>query len=90
MSLLNNISQTGCYFYSDIICEVGQLLDIEIRFPGFTEYMHFVGKVKRVDPQEVVRITMCGVGIYFQVMEEEKKKKFLKVLEFSLKQQKEK
>jgi len=90
VSTLSNISQTGCYFYSSILCEIGQLLDVEIQFPVFSEYMHFVGEVKRVDPQEVVRITTCGVGVYFQEMEEEKKKEFLKVLDLSLKQHKDK
>ena len=70
--------------------EVGQLLDIDIQFPVFTEYMHFVGKVNRVDPKKFVRIAVCGVGIYFQEMEKEKEKKFFEVLDFSLKQKKDK
>ena len=87
MPTLRNISRTGCYFYSDVLCEVGQMLDIKIQFPVFNEFMDFVGEVKRVDPQKVVRITECGVGVYFQKMDKEKKEKFIQVLSDSLKQQ---
>jgi len=90
MSILNNISQSGCFFYSNILCEVGQLLDIEIQIPELNDCMYFVGEVKRVEPQEIVRTTKYGVGVYFQEMEEEKKKKFLEVLDLSIKQQKDK
>jgi len=90
MSILNNISQSGCYFYSDILCEVEQLLDIEIQIPELNDYMHFVGKVKRVVSQESAQATKYGIGIYFQEVEEEKKKKFLEALELALKQQKDK
>jgi len=90
VSILNNISQSGCYFYSNILCEVGQLLDIEIQIPALDDYMHFVGEVKRVESQEVVQITKYGVGVYFQEMEEEKKKKFLEMVDSPVKQQKDK
>ena len=80
MSALHNVSKSGCYFYSDVLCEVGQILDIEIQMPVFNEYMKFVGEVKRVESQEIVQITTCGVGVHFQEMEEEKKKKFIETL----------
>lgn len=87
VSTIKNISLGGCYFYSSVSYEIGEFLDIEVRFPAIIEPMKFIGEVKRCERSEDPKVNKYGIGIQFQGMDEEKKNSFIKTIGFFLQKQ---
>jgi len=87
VSVIRNISLGGCYFYSNIRYEIGQILDIEVQFPSLLEPMKFVGEVKRYEENLDASVHIYGVAIQFQGMDEKKKNTFIETVNFFLKKQ---
>ena len=84
---LKDISLAGCYFFSGTKFDVGHILELEIQLPVMEHPMHFLGQVKRVEPQSNISITQYGVAIQFVEMEISKKDKLEQIINFSLKRQ---
>lgn len=87
VSLVKNISVGGCYFYSNIPYKIGQILDLEIKFPVLMEPMGFVGEVRRCEYNEEEKTGIYGLGVQFIEMDESKKDNFIKTVEFFLRKQ---
>ncbi|MFC1755400.1 PilZ domain-containing protein, partial [Thermoproteota archaeon] len=79
ISKIKNISEGGCFVYSDTSYKKGQLLEVEIDDPIFQDTMCFVGEVQRVDPD--------GVALGFRKMSEERRREFIETIFFLLKRE---
>ncbi len=88
VATLKDISKGGCFFHSSVPYEVGQILELLIRFPSLTYPMWFAGEVRRCESSEDKESAMYGIGVCFLEMEKEKKEEFIKTLNFFLKKQK--
>ncbi|RKY32985.1 MAG: hypothetical protein DRP74_01455 [Candidatus Omnitrophota bacterium] len=84
VSTIQNISETGCFFYSACHYKIGEKLDVEIRFPLIAEPAKFVAEVKRCI-EEDPKIPKYAIGILFIDVDQEKKDAFIKTLDFFLK-----
>lgn len=88
LATLKDISEGGCYFHSSTPYEVGQILELLIRFPSLVYPMWFAGEVRRCEAGEDKELPMHGIGVRFLEMDKEKKDEFIKTLNFFLKKQK--
>jgi c-di-GMP-binding flagellar brake protein YcgR len=85
ISTLNNVSEGGCSFFSDVAYALGQNLELGIQFPIFKEYMNFLGAVRRCDPDKNRVPVRYLMGVQFTEIEEAKKKEFIDNLNFFVK-----
>lgn len=83
--IVQNISKTGCYFFSQTAYKAGEILDIEIQFPNLAVPMEFTGEVKRCVENSGRNLPKYGIGIYFTGVDEDKKNIFDQTLDFFLK-----
>jgi len=87
VSVIKNISIGGCYFYSNVAYESGQILDIEVQLPRLIDTMKFTGEVRRCEHSEEEKTNIYGVAVQFRDMDEQKKDIFVKTITFFLKKQ---
>lgn len=85
-SAVKDISEKGCFFYTDASYNVGEKLEVKILFPALREHMRFTAQVQRCEPAENRR-DVYGVGVSFVWAEEGKQKAFLDTLDYFLKKQ---
>ena len=85
LSNIINISEGGCFFYSPIGFEVGQILEIEILIPRLLKPMHFIGQVRRKEGDENAMTLRFGIAIMFLEIEADKKKDLIESINFFLK-----
>ena len=88
VSTVKDISEGGCFFYSNVSYEIGQHLDIRIQFPSLGVPMEFTGEVKRCEERKSGELKMFGLGVLFLEIDEEKKKQFIDTIIFFLKKKK--
>jgi len=84
LSNIKNLSQGGCFFYSPVPFEPGQLLEIEIQFPRLTEPMRFNGEVRRKEGDKKRTASTYGIAVMFLEVEWNKKREFVEAINFFL------
>ena len=87
IAVIKNISVGGCYFYSNIPYEPGQILDLEVQLPRLLEPMKFMGEVRRCECRDEEQVNIYGIAIQFTDMDQAKKDIFIKTITFFLKKQ---
>ena len=87
IAVIKNISVGGCYFYSSVPYESGQILDLEVQLPRLVDTMKFLGEVKRCERNEEEKVNIYGVAVQFTDMDQAKKEIFIKTITFFLKKQ---
>jgi len=87
-STIKDISEGGCFFYSNVPYGVGQVLEILVKFPSMITPMQFIGEVKRCESGKDKQFSLHGIGICFLKMDEQKRQEFIETISFFLKKQK--
>jgi hypothetical protein len=88
VSTVKDISEGGCFFYSNVAYQIGQVLEIRVQFPSIEVPMFFTGEVRRCELENVGQLSLYGVGVCFLGMDEEKRKYFIETITYFLKKQK--
>lgn len=87
VSAIKNISKGGCFCFSQIVFQEGEVLDIEIQFPTLKEPIKFQGEVKRCAPVKDSSLMVFALALRFTQIDIEAKNIFNQTMDFFLKKQ---
>ncbi|MCM8784388.1 MAG: PilZ domain-containing protein [Candidatus Omnitrophica bacterium] len=85
---VENISKGGCLFPSNRPFPVGEVLELQIKFPDRRDFLVFKGEVKRCE--EIKTISSYWIAVEFKELFEEGKQELEKYFSISQKQRSEK
>jgi len=85
ITLIKDLSWSGCYFYSSDPIELGIALDMEVQFPAYTVPMKFGGEVIRCETTKRNKIDVYGVTIKFDQQDSSQRDKFNETINLLLK-----
>lgn len=75
---IENISLGGCFFPSTQKLDIGEVLELQIKFPGVREFLIFRGEVKRCE--EIREFSSYKIAVEFKDLGEEKREQLKRVI----------